>query len=141
LEFLATPKRYYDLNPSSENQPGDIWSGLPTHGLLGTKTVHGLVITPACDLSNRKVETITYLPIISVLTYFSSIAYLPDVRRNIDGLLSNTPLRDLIEWPDSSFPPEIDVIANIQDKVSQAIEQTRKEKEGVVQIFGPDNRL
>jgi len=67
---MITPKvgvrDYYELDPPLEHAPGDIWSDLPTFGVLPADRTAGLVITPACDLSNRKVETITYLPVITV---------------------------------------------------------------------------
>jgi hypothetical protein len=122
IDLGASARKYYDLSPASDNQPGDIWSGLPTHGLIGTDPLYGMVITPACDLSNRKVETITYLPIIPVLAYFSSIAFLPELRRTVDGLLENSSLRGLIEWPDSSFPPELSLLALAKERLRAVTE-------------------
>lgn len=60
---------YYDRFPSRLHLPGDIWQGLPTHGILPQPSCCGIIITPACDLSNRKVDTLTYLPVIPVGIY------------------------------------------------------------------------
>ncbi|MBD5656805.1 MAG: hypothetical protein IAI50_16735 [Candidatus Eremiobacteraeota bacterium] len=57
---------FYDTSPSVDHVSGDIWRGLPTFGLLPSKLLPGIVVTPACDLSNSKTETITYLPIMDV---------------------------------------------------------------------------
>src|SRR5438105_2178746 len=83
----TSARDYYDRNPSLDHVPGDIWSDLPTFGLLRAPTAHGLVITPACDLANRKVETITYLPILPISAYLTTAGFLPDVARGVNGQL------------------------------------------------------
>jgi hypothetical protein len=45
----------------------------------------GIVITPACDLANRKAETVTFLPVISIPDYLNGIALIPDVLQVIQG--------------------------------------------------------
>jgi hypothetical protein len=90
---------YYDTNPSLKHQVGDIWADVPLHGLLGQDRGSVIIITPACDLAQSKVDTITYLPIISIKEYFSSSAVLPEVRKSIDGQLSQASLSNLIDWP------------------------------------------
>lgn len=65
---------FYDALPTADHRTGDIWTGLPTFGMLGRATVPGVVITPACDLAQCKSETVTYLPIISVGDYLASAA-------------------------------------------------------------------
>jgi hypothetical protein len=77
---------YYEFFPPSEHRVGDIWSDLPTFGMLGIEHVTGIVITPACDLQNCKVETITYLPIVSVRQVFSLRGFSPTVVKTINGL-------------------------------------------------------
>lgn len=64
-------KHFYS-NPNPDHNTGDIWRDLPTFGLLKVPTCSGIVITPACDLANSKVETLTYLPIISLTQWFCS---------------------------------------------------------------------
>jgi len=72
-------RSYYDYFPPGSHSPGDIWMYLPTHGLLCREYASALVITPSCDLANRKVNTITYLPIISFLDWVSSRDFLAEV--------------------------------------------------------------
>jgi hypothetical protein len=71
-------RQYYDTNPQQRHGTGDIWSGLPTHGLLRKPALAGIVITPACDLAQAKVETITYLPILPVKEWLSSPCFQMD---------------------------------------------------------------
>lgn len=59
---------------------------LPTHGLLRRDRASALVVTPSCDLSNRKVSTITYLPIISFTDWVSSCDFLPEVIGTMNSL-------------------------------------------------------
>jgi hypothetical protein len=90
---------YYDLFPSTSHNPGDIWTGLPTFGVLDVATAPGIVITPACDLSNGKVESITYLPIVPVRRFVISRAVLPEIKRAISGLLEAGGMTNLDELP------------------------------------------
>src|SRR5712671_1245325 len=98
-------QEYYDLLPPFDHQPGDVWSSLPTYGTLRLKSVSGIVVTPACDLANRKVETITYLPIVSLQEYFSSRACLPDHLKVIDGQLTVAGLDVQLSSLTVSLPP------------------------------------
>jgi len=99
---------YYDVFPACGNNTGDIWSALPTFGLLGDTPLSGIVITPACDLSNRKVETISYLPLIPVCAYFTTPAFMPDIFREIEGQLQVAQMDDrnvMIEKAGRFAPP------------------------------------
>lgn len=104
------PKDYYDCSPSSTHSPGDIWSDVPTFGLLRDPLVTGLVITPACDLSNSKVETITYLPVVSVASYFVSPAFLPEISREAARQLAVLGATDLLAQTGRFEPPSTDAI-------------------------------
>ena len=106
----VTAEHYYDFSPGLTHSPGDIWTDVPTHGILGLNPVAGLVITPACDLAQGKVETITYLPIIPVTAYFSLTAALPEVRRAIEGQLTAANLKGLVELPTAYAPPTLPTI-------------------------------
>ncbi|MCL4793824.1 MAG: hypothetical protein KJZ84_04645 [Bryobacteraceae bacterium] len=64
------PRDLYEYNPDLTHEPGDIWTDVPTLGLLRSPVTAGIVITPACDLSWSKSETLTFLPIIPVYEYF-----------------------------------------------------------------------
>lgn len=75
---LAARKYYKDIE--SSHMTGDIWMNLPSLGVLKQQLCSGLVITPSCDLANAKVETITYLPIISIDSWFTSRAFYYEAR-------------------------------------------------------------
>jgi hypothetical protein len=98
-------RRYYDLLPPEVHACGDIWRGLPSGGLLGSRPIAGLVVTPACDLSARKAETITYLPIIPVRSYFSTLGALPEIYRRVHGNLKAGQLQLDTPWKENSFVP------------------------------------
>jgi hypothetical protein len=101
-------RRYYDLLPPDTHACGDIWQGLPSAGLLGTTPIRGIVVTPACDLSERKAETITYLPIIPVRAYFSTLGALPEMYRRVQGYLRAGQFSIELPWREDSFvPPKI----------------------------------
>ncbi len=68
-DIKTTGSSYYDIMPPPDLGAGDIWTDLPAFGHLRKALCGGVVITPACDLSNKKVETVTYLPIITVDDY------------------------------------------------------------------------
>lgn len=72
--------------PLRDHSPGDIWANLPTNGLLKKQHCSGLVITPACDLANSKVETLTYVPLVSVGTWFCMRGFYRELRGNITSL-------------------------------------------------------
>jgi len=101
-----TSDDYYEKVPSLMHQTGDIWSSLPFHKLIHCSTPGALVITPACDLSNRKVETITYVPVIPVTFFFQTLGFLPDVAREILGQLDQLNARDVIDIPSEYVPPD-----------------------------------
>lgn len=71
---------YYETVPQGKHRTGDIWTGLPTHGMLGKKTLPGIVITPACDLANSKAETISYLPILPLKDYLYTSCHIAKVK-------------------------------------------------------------
>ena len=75
----ARTAAYYETAPDSKLRPGDIWSDLPTFGLLPDSATRGVVITAACDLANAKTETVTYLPIVPLLRYFCLPAAVPSL--------------------------------------------------------------
>ena len=82
MNLKLNPKHYY-RSFSQGHLTGDIWRDLPSLGLLNSEYCSGLVITPACDLANYKVETITYLPIISINEYFASRSFYPKIRSEL----------------------------------------------------------
>jgi len=93
----------YNFGPDGDHSTGDIWRDLPTHGLLQGAHASGLIVTPACDLSNRKVETITYLPIVSIRQWLVSPAFAAEVAGSIGSQLkdvaSHLPSNGLGRYP------------------------------------------
>ena len=81
-------KDIYDLSPEPRHQPGDIWHSLPTFGTLPAKFTPAIVITPACDLEQRKTGTITYLPIIPLATYFCLPSIVSEIVKSLNGHLA-----------------------------------------------------
>lgn len=79
--------RFYNTSPTLEHCTGDIWSNLPTFGFLKTSHTPGLIITPACDLANDKVFTLTYLPIIPVDMWLCTRALYPESVSTLVGLI------------------------------------------------------
>jgi hypothetical protein len=115
---------YFELFPSGDHRPGDIWTPLPTNGVLVHRNVAGLVVTPACDLANRKVETISYLPVIPVREYLASRAFLGDVLRAVSGQLTNAGLQAFVE-KDSPLPPPIADLEAALELLQQYLSATR----------------
>jgi hypothetical protein len=93
---LANPiGDYFNLVVDSAHATGDIWADLPCLGLLGVTPIRGLVISPACDLSNRKAEMITYLPILPLRRFFQSYAFARDVIAKLNSFLNELKLESL----------------------------------------------
>lgn len=84
--------RHYYSTPFPEHNTGDIWKDLPTNGLIKLNYCSGIVITPACDLSNNKVETLTYLPIVPVDYWFCSRNFYQIARVELIQLFKQTGL-------------------------------------------------
>lgn len=93
-----TGKSYYSSMPAIELEAGDIWTGLPSFGHLRRQSIGGVVITPACDLSNRKVETVTYLPVIPVTDYLTSRGFAIEMVRAVRTQASVAGIADLSAW-------------------------------------------
>lgn len=70
---------FYRNMPSLDHETGDIWHNLPGFGLSRSTTTTGIVISPACDLSQRKTETATIIPIISIDDYLYSKSFYNEV--------------------------------------------------------------
>jgi hypothetical protein len=124
-------KYYYDFLPASDHQCGDIWSGIDTFGLLGSDPVSAIVVTPACDLEQKKTETVTVLPILPIRQYFSTTAALPEVRRSIEAAFRGANLDFGFYWTGYAFrpPATTSVAATIQAIESHLQTAQRAKKE------------
>lgn len=114
---------YYDVVPPIAPAAGDIWSNLPTFGLLPGGATRAIVITPACDLSNRKVATASYLPIIPLRRYFLSPSFVPTLRRETNKHLAAAGL-PLLQEPSTWFaPPPLPTLEAARDGCNNRLRQ------------------
>ncbi len=125
MKLPIGPSDYYELLPSADHQSGDIWAHLPTHGVLGAARLSCVVITPACDLVNRKVETLTYLPIVPVGAYLASRSHLPEILRAIDGQLQTAGVSLGLRQDRSASLPRLEDLSTARDLLSERRAGTR----------------
>lgn len=102
----VTGKSYYDQFPGVNFSAGDVWKGVPSLGLLKNPVCRAIVITPACDLSQRKTETITFLPLIPVAEYMRGVGFSPEIFRCMRGQAKTAGLQvdDLDDFKGSNLP-------------------------------------
>ena len=99
-------RSYYEYLPTAEHQCGDIWMDLPSFGLIGSLPVTtGIMITPSCDVANFKTETLTYLPVVPVSTYLSTLGFLPSVRREIMERFRSADIAPSMNLQDPGYQP------------------------------------
>lgn len=119
-------QHYYDLLPTTEQQCGDIWSGINSNGLIGRSPTSGIVVTPACDLSQHKSETVTFLPIVSLRAYFSTLAALPEVKRAVTTAVNGAGGDIKIAWGDHIYrPPSMDSLQATGESVEARLAATK----------------
>lgn len=82
------PRDYYKSLPSIEHETGDIWTNIPFPSLKNNFFSRGIVITPACDLSQNKTETVTVLPIVTINEYLYSKCFFYVVWLEVKTLLT-----------------------------------------------------
>jgi hypothetical protein len=99
----VSAKDYYDALPPGQHSPGDVWTDVPTLGLLPSTHCSALIITPACDLANQKVETVTYLPVLPVCQYMSTPAFMPEIQRELQAVAAQLGIGGMLDRP--SFAP------------------------------------
>jgi hypothetical protein len=85
----ASKEGYFDVNPSVVHRCGDIWSDVPSFGGVRHEHVDALVVTPPCDLANRKVETLTLVPIVPVREFFLLPDFRDEIVSRIKGLMES----------------------------------------------------
>lgn len=124
-KLKISAKDFYESLPSGTHSTGDIWAQLPTFGLLNDG-VASIVITPACDLAQKKCETITYLPILPVAEYLSSSAFYSETWQAIQDVLAKLKLSHLV-IPPNRF--ELPIKSEIEDVIAK-IGQGKKTDEG-----------
>lgn len=125
------PKHFFTSLPTINHRTGDIWRSLPSFGLIGADIVDGIVITPACDLANRKSETATYLPIVPIATYLGSAAYRYECWLEIYTALSKLRATDQVTPPNRYENPLVDEI----EAVCTSLEEEKKESAAGKQVI------
>jgi len=111
-------RSYYSTLPPLGHECGDIWCNLPSFGMLGDTPCAGIVITPACDLSWQKSDTLTYLPIVSIRTFFSMDAALPAVIERVGINLQATGYDFDTKWSAQSYvPPTNEELIRLQKEL------------------------
>ncbi len=86
VEAQFSSRKYYDPLPDAQHETGDIWTGVPTLGLLRQQTCSALVVSPACDLAHNKVDVVCVIPIISVRQYTCLPGFYGVLRSSAIGL-------------------------------------------------------
>lgn len=118
-------KAYYPELPDSQHRTGDIWTGLPTFGLFANPdlaTAPGLVITPACDLSNCKAPTITYLPVLSVRALLATDWGYTVARPVLVEILDGRHRGDLAEMLERGKVPDSTTLQLLQNAHAEGID-------------------
>jgi hypothetical protein len=109
ISSVQSERHYYDTFPAGPFQTGDIWSNIPSNGLLEASVTFGLLITPACDLQNRKSDTLAFMPIVSVReamkSRFMIRKFSSELKQDIDQLFPD--LSDVCDFGDADFLTEI----------------------------------
>jgi len=129
-------KDYYS-NPDLIHRTGDIWKDLPSFGLLKGDVCRGLIITPACDLANNKVETITFLPIITLNEYLVSRPFYSVLLKKIINLASSINSRAVESLLNKNFLPSresIKFIISEYEKLKYPGQSNRKNTEIIERI-------
>lgn len=116
-QLKITNKDYYDNFPDGLHSTGDIWCDLPAFGLFDLKAIRGIVITPACDLAQRKCETVTYLPILSVEEYMALPAFYIETWKAISEVLCKVRQQDAVVSPGRY---ELPILSEVADAVAAA---------------------
>jgi hypothetical protein len=116
-------KDYYDLTPPIAHNAGDIWSGLPTHGFIEGHNARAIVITPACDLSQQKAWTATYLPIVPINEYLLLPSFHHEILSKTNNLLSHLEVADYLASPCRFSPPPVSDLKILNSKIDALASQ------------------
>ena len=139
------PKDYYDFFPPNAHRTGDIWRDLPNFFIFNIPHSYGIVVTPACDLAQKKSETITYLPIASIEDYLNTPAFYNEIWLNIQSQLEKLKLLKLITPPERYELPILEEILEVSKKIEEMC-KTDKSKDGALtrikayEIYAHENK-
>lgn len=127
----------YDSAPTLGHTAGDIWSGLPSFGFTGSSTTTGIVITPACDLVQRKTDSATYLPILPIQRYFTTPGFARDAIKALRGQIEVIAPSFDFGKVDAYVPPSEDDLQALEALVTERLAApscSKKEKEAIDRI-------
>jgi len=108
---FTTLRKYYNTLITNEHHTGDVWSNLPTHGLLKAAFLRELSLLLHVTWLSKKLKTLTYLPIMPVRMYLSSTSFLSEIRGqllNLSDNISFSQCRDLLESNNQISPDDCD---------------------------------
>ncbi|QYX46930.1 hypothetical protein K3F43_19880 [Pseudomonas tussilaginis] len=113
---------FYKNMPSLDHETGDIWHNLPGFGLPYNLMTTGIVISPACDLSQKKTETATVIPIIPIHEYLYSKSFYSEIWNELSDRLKPYGADDHAPSDRFSHPP-----LHLIEKSLQQLEGDRKQ--------------
>ncbi|VXD08862.1 conserved hypothetical protein [Enterobacterales bacterium 8AC] len=125
-------KDFYQNLPSINHGTGDIWLSLPCWGVARLNNCSGVVITPACDLSQKKAETVLILPVIPIADYLLSKAFFFDVWTELGSKIKNF---GFDVNPASRFDnPTVSSLTNFLQKIEGDKKQTNLREQVIAYI-------
>ncbi|WAF89145.1 hypothetical protein NRZ28_13335 [Aeromonas hydrophila] len=83
-----TQSDYYRTLPLFSIETGDIWTNIPTLGLLDIEFSNAIIINPPCDLAQEKTRVITFLPIIKIKDYIYSPEFYYEMQKDFSKQFS-----------------------------------------------------
>ncbi|MEB2623728.1 hypothetical protein [Pseudomonas sp. YuFO8] len=113
---------FYKNMPSLDHETGDIWRNLPGFGLPNNVMTTGIVISPACDLSQKKTETATVIPIIPIREYLYTKSFYGEIWNELSNRLKPYGADDHPPSNRFSHPP-----THLIEKALQQIEDDKKQ--------------
>ncbi len=122
-QLKISAKDFYEMLPAGIHSTGDLWRDLPTFGMLSRSSVTGIVVTPACDLAQKKCETICYLPVISIKEYLSAPVFYSEIWKVIEEILSKLKFNDYVIPPNRFELPNSEEIIDSISKLKQLVKK------------------
>ncbi|MGY3922356.1 hypothetical protein LA366_04205 [Aeromonas jandaei] len=110
-KLKITQSDYYLTLPSFSIETGDIWTNIPTLGLLDIEISNAIIINPSCDLAQEKTRIITLLPIIKIKDYIYSPEFYHEMQKDFSKLFSEYNLK----YDRYNLPQYTDILKIIED--------------------------
>lgn len=119
LQPKLTAKDFFDFLPPNSHRTGDIWTGLPSFGVLTEPHVTGIVITPSCDLAQNKSETISYVPIVPIASFFYMNQFYFEIWQEISNILRKRKIEARVTPPKRFSLPAVEEIEGVIDIINE----------------------